>query len=98
MINEYENKDFIENKSFEQLSHDLKQFQNELFCLNKMIESHENCLQINSLINKKGLIYVKNSLSQNSEQNEQNSGLEENNTSVINQLNESISQKRKSLE
>ncbi len=37
-----------------------------------------------------------NSLSQNSEQNEQNSGFEENNTSVINQLNESISQERKS--
>jgi hypothetical protein len=50
------------------------------------------------LINKKGLIYVKNSLSQSSEQNEQNSGLEENNTSVTNQLNESISQERKSLE
>ncbi len=43
-------------------------------------------LQMNSLINKKGLIYVKNSFSQNSEQNE------ENKTSVINQLNESISE------
>ncbi len=97
LINEYENKDFIEEKSFEQLSHDLKRFQNELFCFNKMIESHENCLQINSFINKKGLIYVKNILSQNCEQNEQNSRLEENNTSVINQFNESISQERKSL-
>ncbi len=91
MINEYENKDFIEEKSFEELSHHLKQFENELFCLNKMIESHENSLQINSLINKKGLIYVKNGFSQNSEQNE------ENKTSVINQLNESISEEKKSL-
>jgi hypothetical protein len=64
LINEYENKDFIEHKSFEELSNDLKRFENELFCLNKMIESHENSLQINSLINKKGLIYVKNSLSE----------------------------------
>jgi hypothetical protein len=61
-----------------------------------MIESHENSLQINSLNNKKVLIDVKNSLSQNSEQNEQNSTLEENNTSVINQFNENISEERKS--
>jgi hypothetical protein len=61
-----------------------------------MIESHENSLQINSLNNKKFLIDVKNSLSQNSEQNEQNSTLEENNTSVINQFNENISEERKS--
>jgi len=88
LINEYENKDFIEEKSFEELSHHLKQFENELFCLNKMIESHENSLQINSFINKKGLIYVKNSLSLN---NKQNSRLEENNTSAINRLNENIS-------
>ncbi len=66
MINEYENKDFIEHKSVQQLSHDLKRFENKLFCLNKMIESHENSLQINSFINKKVLIDVKNS-----EQNEQ---------------------------
>jgi hypothetical protein len=60
--NKYENKDFIERKSVEELSNDLKQFQNELFCLNKMIELHENGLKINSFINKKGLIYVENSL------------------------------------
>jgi hypothetical protein len=60
--NEYENKDFIERKSVEELSNDLKLFQNELFCLNKMIELHENGLKINSFINKKGLIYVENSL------------------------------------
>jgi hypothetical protein len=52
--NKYENKDFIERKSVEELSNDLKQFQNELFCLNG--------LKINSFINKKGLIYVENSL------------------------------------
>jgi hypothetical protein len=97
LIYEYENKDFIEGKSFEQLSHDLKRFQNELFRFNKMIESHENCLKINSLINEKGLIYVKNILSQNSEQNEQNSRLKDNKTSIINRLNESISEDRKSL-
>jgi hypothetical protein len=61
-----------------------------------MIESHENSLQINSFINKKALIYVKDIWSQNSQQNQQNSGLQENNISVIYQFNEIISQLRKS--